>query len=86
MLQGRILSILAPNRLRKPFIRCSPLPDAPRRLKGFCSSRGKVSLYWLEHGDGHEFLQEAADTVRRCAHLWLDEREKRLKPFPGYPG
>ena len=38
---------------------------------------GKVSLYWLQNGDGHEFLTEASDTVRRCAAHWLDERQKR---------
>lgn len=43
----------------------------------FSLARCKVSLYWLQNGDGHEFLTEASDTVRRCATHWLDERQKR---------
>lgn len=43
----------------------------------FSLAKCKVSLYWLQNGDGHEFLVEASDTVSKCAHMWLDEREKR---------
>ncbi|CAK9047936.1 Enoyl-[acyl-carrier-protein] reductase [Durusdinium trenchii] len=42
----------------------------------FSLARCKVSLYWLQNGDGHQFLDEASDTVRQCAHMWLDERQK----------
>ncbi|CAJ1401544.1 unnamed protein product [Effrenium voratum] len=45
-------------------------------------ARCKVSLYWLQNGDGHEFLQEASQTVGTCAHLWLQGMERSpLDPF-----
>mmetsp|Transcript_15126 Transcript_15126/g.35777 ORF Transcript_15126/g.35777 Transcript_15126/m.35777 type:complete len:397 (-) Transcript_15126:15-1205(-) len=44
-------------------------------------ARCKVSLYWLENGDGHAFMDEAADAVLKCAHMWLEERRARPDVF-----
>ena len=43
--------------------------------------QGKVSLYWLKNGDGHAFLEEAANAVIKCSQMWLDELQSRPDMF-----
>eukprot|EP00931_Biecheleriopsis_adriatica_P000604 TRINITY_DN10067_c0_g1_i3.p1 TRINITY_DN10067_c0_g1~~TRINITY_DN10067_c0_g1_i3.p1 ORF type:complete len:686 (+),score=163.16 TRINITY_DN10067_c0_g1_i3:272-2329(+) len=50
-------------------------PSFPETLHQLLSlAKCRASLHWLSEGDGHEFRDEAADTVVKIASAWLEER------------